>query len=293
MSALTLYQGLVNSLATAPLHTFYVFTGVEEWYVCAAAHAVINGAFIGQDEALRSFNLVELDGEDPQLPRIRQEIQTPPFFAGHKVVRVRQAKFLKGTKAQEAENSKFPLAVTARNTTLICEAESINQKSGLLKGQQVHAVNFTFANRRDAALAAQTIVRRELAASAIEIDMQALNQIILLIGVNEKQPFVRSLLQEVQKIMAYKNFRGSISLADVNKLVTRSAEARLWDVTDALMAKKVEPALKHLHEIVQDGEEPLAMLGGLASFFRQLLLAKEMIDRNGLQHASLSVRPRN
>jgi len=209
---------------------------------------------------------------------VRQEIQTPPFFAGRKVVRVRQAKFFKPGKAQESEDTKSPLVVPAAQTTLICEAESVSQKSNLLKGQKVQSIDFSFLRRQDALGAAQVVVREELASSAMRIESSAASLLLELLGVNEKEPFMRALLKETQKIMAFKNYSGTVSDKDVRALVARSAEAKLWDVTDAITAKNSAKALKHVHEIVQDGEDPLAMLGALSSFFRQALLAREMYE---------------
>jgi len=280
MSALTHYQGLVSSLKCSQLGRCYVFTGIEEWFVGEATRAIIDHAFAGQDEGLRAFNLVVLDGDEESLPKILQEIQTPPFFAGHKVVRVRQAKFLKGGKGEATEKNRLPLAVTSPNITLICEGESLNQKSLLLKGQEVQLLNFTFANRRDALSAAQTLVREELAPFSMQIEMAALNHLLGLVGVSEKEPFARLLVGETRKIAAYKNYRGNIAVADVAAMVSRSAEAKLWDVTDALAAKAPEKALKHLEEVLRDGEEPLVVLATLAGFFRQLLLAREMYEDN-------------
>lgn len=225
-----------------------------------------------------SFNLVDLDGEDSQLARVRQEIQTPPFFGGRKVVRVRQAKFFKQSKKQEGEDAKSPLVVSAALVTLICEDESVSQKSSLFKGQQVQFVDFSFSRRQDALGAAQVIVREELARSAMRIESSAATTLLELIGVSEKQPFVRALLQETKKIMAFKNFSGTVTEKEVRSLVARSAEAKLWDVTDAITAKNSAKALKHVQEIVQDGEDPLVILGTLASFFRQALLAREMFE---------------
>jgi len=278
MSALTHYQELVKSLSAGEPHSFYVFTGTEEWYISLASRAIIAKAFQGQDSALMSLNLVDLDGEDAQLSRVRQEIQTPPFFGGRKVVRVRQAKFFKPSKTQEGEDAKSPLVVPAAQITLICEAESVSQKSSLLKGQKVQSIDFSFPRRQDALGAAQVVVREELASSAMRIESAAASLLLELLGVNEKEPFVRTLLKETQKIMAYKNYSGTVTEKDVRALVTRSAEAKLWDVTDAITTKNSAKALKHVQEIVQDGEDPLAILGALSSFFRQALLAREMYD---------------
>lgn len=249
------------------------------------------------DEGLQSFNSVELDARSTPLQRVIQELQTPPFFATHKAVVVRQCPYFAPRRgkakevleeAQEGEDEvredltqlqaafgSFPPGVIA-----LFEATGVNGRSSLSAAAKRHGAlyDFTTAKKADALRDAQFIIRDELKRLGLTMQPAAMSSLMQLVGVDEKTPHVRLLLNELEKLAAYKGFAGTITPNDVTALVSRTAEAKVFDVTDALSQRNRERALFHLQELWQDGDEPLMVLSVVAKHFRQLLLAREMLD---------------
>ena len=60
-----------------------------------------------------------------------------------------------------------------------------------------------------------------------------------------------------------------------------SRELSNFELTDYLLSKNRTRALQVLHKILDDGAEPLMLLGLIASNFHRLFLAKELM-RNGV-----------
>lgn len=252
-----------------------------------------------QDPALGAMNRSEFDGRHVDTALLVQELQTPPFFASNKLVIVTNAPFFTPRKGQaqesddatEEETEEEPkdsaavaqLTEVLKNshpgTLVVFQATSVNMRQSLasLIKKRGAVYNFSSEKRADALQDAQIILKDEIKTQGVSIPAIAQQRIIALVGVDEKTPFVRRLRGEVAKLTAYKGYGGAVSLSDVDALVSRSAEAKVWDVTDALSRRDGAKALLHLQQIWQDGEEPLMILSVLAKHLRQLLLAKELL----------------
>jgi DNA polymerase-3 subunit delta len=65
----------------------------------------------------------------------------------------------------------------------------------------------------------------------------------------------------------------------VDELVGRSRELSNFELADHLIARNRERALRTLHKILDDGAEPVMLVGLLASNFHRLALAKDLMSR--------------
>jgi DNA polymerase-3 subunit delta len=107
-----------------------------------------------------------------------------------------------------------------------------------------------------------------------DIDEKAANQIISLVGAN-----VRKITSEVEKLAVAALPDKLITYELVESLVPNSREISNFDLTDHLIAKNKTRALQTLKKILDDGGEPLMLLGLIASNFHRLFLAKEMMNQ--------------
>jgi DNA polymerase-3 subunit delta len=86
------------------------------------------------------------------------------------------------------------------------------------------------------------------------------------------------LAVEVEKLATYAG-GGQITMPAVRELVARAREHEVWDLTDAVLARDRKRALRVLSRQLDAGEEPLGLLGLLASTYRKMLVAKELMAR--------------
>jgi len=70
-----------------------------------------------------------------------------------------------------------------------------------------------------------------------------------------------------------------ISAELIGSLVSNSREISNFDLTDHLFAGRKTEALKVLKKILDDGSEPLALLGLISYNLRRLLMAKEAMSQ--------------
>ncbi|HKD74896.1 MAG TPA: DNA polymerase III subunit delta, partial [Ktedonobacterales bacterium] len=90
---------------------------------------------------------------------------------------------------------------------------------------------------------------------------------------------LRTLANEIAKLATYVGQGNTIDLHAVNTLVADSREARVFDLTNALAEGKRSVALQLLHELLDEGQQPLAILGMVTYQVRVMAQVKDLATR--------------
>ena len=107
-------------------------------------------------------------------------------------------------------------------------------------------------------------------------DDQVLSEIIRLVGTD-----VQTLSTEIEKLASAAIGSGQITLELVDDLIGRSRELSNFELGDHLMANNRKRALETLHRLLDDGAEPVMLVGLIGSNYRQLALGKYLLARGG------------
>jgi DNA polymerase III subunit delta len=89
---------------------------------------------------------------------------------------------------------------------------------------------------------------------------------------------MRTLQQELDKLMLYAADRTAIQTDDVEAVVTDHGEGWIFDLTRAIGDRDALGAIGQLLRLMGQGEHPLKILGTLASEVRRLLIARQLLD---------------
>lgn len=103
------------------------------------------------------------------------------------------------------------------------------------------------------------------------IDADALRLLIGLTGSG-----LTRLANELEKLAAYAD-GGTIDRAAVEELVPRVREHNGWELWDAIGAGDRKRALRLMYHLLEDSD-PLPILGSIASYYRKLLIGKDLMD---------------
>lgn len=95
-----------------------------------------------------------------------------------------------------------------------------------------------------------------------------------------------ALTQEVQKLCAYQG-EGEIPEDAVEKLCIRQLDANVFDLSRRILGKNLSGALENLQELLDMGNEPLAILGALNASFIDLYRCKTAREQ-GLAAADIT-----
>jgi len=85
------------------------------------------------------------------------------------------------------------------------------------------------------------------------------------------------LSNEVEKLVTYVGGKGQIGRSDVESLVIHLREHSNFELQDLILARQWRRAARLLKHQLDAGEEPVKILGLIASLYRRMLMAKELM----------------
>lgn len=94
---------------------------------------------------------------------------------------------------------------------------------------------------------------------------------------------------DLEKCAAFVGEGGLVDAAVVEEVCKSTAEAEVWSLTDALIARDRDRAIGTLHRLLEDGEAPHRILASLAWQLRQVLALQDAV-RRGLSERDSGVR---
>jgi DNA polymerase III, delta subunit len=253
----------------------YVLFGSEPFLRDRASAEIINHAF--SDGDLRDFNLDEftLNNRDAVEAAIAAAQQLP-MMSERRVVKVTDVRVTatstRDTLKEESEEllGRY-LADPSPSTVMIFIADELNGNRKITKLLTKHAVSVKFEKLGSDDL--NTWIARQFDEQGFRIDNLALRRLGDLIGAD-----LRRLTNEVAKLCAASLPSKIATVELVEALVPNTNEIENFALTDAIVSGRGRHALDVLKKILDDGAEPVQLLGLLLYNFRRLLLAKEMMS---------------
>ena len=225
------------------------------------------------------------------IAKLREALQTLPFFGSGKVVWLRDCNFLGDERAAQTQIVTDALAELAQelknfqwqNVRLLVSAGKADKRKVFFKALDkigtVENLDGWSANDRDWADQAATWARAAIQARHKAIAEDALAELISRVG-----PQARQLDSEVEKLCLFVGERNQISADDVAAVCTRNKTARAFALGDALGDRDLPALLRCLDEElweirlkVDRDKSEIGLLYGLISKVRVMLLLKEMV----------------
>lgn len=269
-------EDLRNQLKRREIAPVYVLFGVETQLRDIAAKTITDLAF--GDGDFRDFNETNFSlNTDVNLKRALAAAQQLPMMAARRVIRITDVRVSPSgyrdtiTEDHEPALSAY-LADPSPTSVVIFVADELNGVRKMGKFLREKTVAVEFKPLTDLELAERA--KNEIKNAGANIDDATLRMLIGLVG-----PDVRRLTNEINKLVTAALPDTLITNELVDSLVARSREQNHFEVTRHLIARKGAQALAALKKILDDGVEPLQLLGLIAYNYRNLLIAKGMMER--------------
>jgi DNA polymerase-3 subunit delta len=228
---------------------------------------------------LATFNLSELDGADITLPALRAACDAFPFMGDERVVVVKGllGRFSekdgenapeKGAAASFAKELRAYLPeVPASTVLMVVERRKIGAGVVAKVLRDCSTLEeYSFPDRKDL----QGYVTSLAQQHGTRVDRDAAGLLAEAVG---EQP--ARLQTELLKLIAYKAGEIPITAEDVRSLVDMPLEIVVWDLTDAIYARRSRAALRALRALRERGQPTQLVIGALASQIRNLVLADD------------------
>jgi DNA polymerase-3 subunit delta len=266
MSTLT-REDLRKALKQGRIESLYLLFGAENYLRDLAARAISEAVL--RDAPLREFNESTFSLGHTDVQQALAAAEQLPMMTERRVVRVTD--FSRLREADEEALARY-IARPSASSVVIFIADDVDKRRKLTKALLDASVSVEFAPLGDAELA--TWVRSRLKELKAETDERALHQLIALVGSD-----VRTLSNEVEKLATAALPSGRITIELIETLVGRSRVLSNFELTDHLIARNRRRALQTLQRLLDDGAEPVMLIGLIAGNYHRLALAKELMAR--------------
>jgi DNA polymerase-3 subunit delta len=264
----TTRQKLEQDLKQGRLAPLYLLHGPEEFLREEAARRIADVAL--QDAPLREFNEAAFSLASGDVQQAIAAAEQLPMMGGRRVVRV--ADFAKLREADEGALMRY-VARPAESAVVVFVADDLDKRRKLSKALIESCVSVEFAALTDNE--ARQWARDQLKRLKADADERVVGQIVALVGTGARQ-----LGNELEKLATAALPAGRVTMELVGALVGRSREHSNFELTDRLVARDRRGALSLLNKLLDGGAEPLMLIGLIASNFRRLALAKELMAQN-------------
>jgi len=266
---------------------FYLLYGADEF---SRQEALAQMKHKLGDPTTASLNTTLLDGRSLTLADLQAACDTVPFLADKRLVIVEglAARWeRRGPVAAEGAAEPKPLAKSDReleealqsylgqlpaSTRLVFVDDEVSASNPLLrlaKAQGGYVKEYPPLRGRELhAWIAERVKRK-----GGRITNEAVAALAVFVGEN-----LRLLDQEIEKLLTYAGPGRDVQKADVEALVPYAREARIFDLVDAIGQRQREPALRLLHQMLDEGTAPAYLMVMFARQFRMLLQARELLD---------------
>ena len=260
-------EELRKSLKRGEIKPLYLLYGEEGYLRDQAARAITEAVL--NDDPLREFNDNVFSLTNADVQQAIAAAEQLPMMLARRVVKITD--FNKLREADEEALARY-LVRPAESSVVIFIASDLDKRKKLSKMLLDACVSVEFPPLKDDELKAWS--KNRLKDLKVETDERTLGQLIALAGSD-----VRTLTNELEKLATAAIDSGRITMEMVDSLVGRSRELSNFELTDHLIAKKRTRALQVLHRVLDDGAEPVMLIGLIAGNYHRLALAKELMSQ--------------
>lgn len=276
-------EDLRNQIKKREFAPVYLLFGAETYLRDLAAKTITD--MVLADSGLREFNETEFSMSGSSVQHALSSAEQMPMIAARRVVKITDVIVsATGTKDNLKEEDENSLAAylnrPSATSVVIFVANDLDKRRKISKLLIEKSVAVEFKQLEDVELIGWAKTKlKDLNADA---DERTLRHLVALVGNN-----VRRLTNEIEKLAAAALPDALITMDLIESLVPNSREISNFDLTDSLLAGNKTRALQILKKILDDGAEPLMLLGLISYNFHRLFLSKELM-RNGVDRKEVA-----
>ncbi len=262
---------LKSDLKAGQLQNIYIFHGEETYlrtrYLQQVRQLLIPAGF-------EEFNDHHLNGKGLTVQMLSETVEAMPMMAQHTLVTVEDMDLFKLDEGQR--NALIGLLGDfPEYCTLIFIYDTLSYKrDGKMKklcaALDDHVCVVEFAQQERQQLV--NWLRRRFAALGHDIDPTTADHLLFTCGT-----LMTELVPEIEKIAAYAK-QERITIDDINAVADPILDARVFDMTNCITARKYDEAARLLSELLRMQTEPIVILAAIGKELRRLYTARMALD---------------
>jgi DNA polymerase-3 subunit delta len=259
------YSGLEDHLESGETAPVYLLVGAQDLLRELAGREILETALGDGD---RSFNLDKLDGENTSGEQIVSICNMFPMMAGRRVVVVRRASRL----AQDEALADYATSPAPHATLVLDLEKSPDARRKAWKKMHAEAVIIRCEPLKDREV--ETWLGKQARRRRIGLGRDEIRYLVSEFGSD-----LRRLSNELEKISLYAGTE-KLNVDDLGPILGRGRAQSVFNFTEAVADRNSPSALKQLGRLLEEGESPLPILALIDRTVGQLLVAKELRQKN-------------
>ncbi|PWB48968.1 MAG: DNA polymerase III subunit delta [Candidatus Methylomirabilota bacterium] len=221
-------------------------------------------------EGMRDLNLDQIRPGETGSGSILGSARTLPFLAPRRVILIRD---VEGLSRDQQEELLAYLNEPCPTSCLVLVAKRLDLRTRLAAVLQKKGVLLRFDRpEADSLKESLTAAARE---RGVRLQPEAVSLLLALVGDD-----VRQLIYNLERLILFVGEREEIGESEVAALVGETRVRSIFQLTDAVSSRNLDPALRCLTSLLESGEEPLAIIGMLARQIRLLIRAKSLREQS-------------
>jgi len=226
------------------------------------------------------FNISTYDLDEVLLTEALNDAWTIPFISERKVVVCQNAHFLSPTKPKKMLNHnvdylKEYLENPAENTLLIITVpqQKLDERLAIVKRikKQAKVVECKLKSGQDLVAWA----KRQVGNLGMTIDQDALSEFMKRVSHSTEFAFL-----EMRKLLLYAQSEKHIDKLMIENVITKNIEDNVYEITNAILARNHQEALRIYKDLTLYSEDPLRILGIIIRKYREMLETKMVLETN-------------
>ena len=260
-------DNLILEISQGQTEAFYFLYGPETFYQTEVIQALIK-KWITEDN--RDFNLETFDARESTVSHWLGSARTLSFVGGTKLVVVRNLHEAV-PQDQDAQTLIDYAQSPIPQACVVVTADKVDRKRKLFKT----LTKLKTAVACEAPKENEHWLRKRAEEAGYSLSSDAARFLINRVG-----PRPGILAKELEKTLLYAGKNKSVSERDVAEVVGESKLENVFALTDALKTKNPEKALRLLNNQIDQGEEPIKILGTIAWQLRMIWEVKHYQQKN-------------
>jgi len=254
---------------TAPVYVLY---GSEKYQIQQFAD-LLKETII--EEEHRDFAVVPYDLSETPIEVVVEEAETVPFLVPRKLIFVRDSHLLAAGKDSKIEHHVDRLLAYMDNPAeystivFLVQADKLDERKKLVKAAKKQAVVLAFAPLSGDELLNWIVKLAKQ--NEVAFEPGAADTLVSYAGTS-----LQTLSAEVDKLCLFAGKGGTITRADIERLVARSTEQNVFALVEELANLRLEKALALFYELLKQREEPIKIAALIARQFRIMIQVKEL-----------------
>lgn len=267
--------------------------GTDEYMVSHHAHKAVNELCPPAEQTLGletvNGDCKTIDDAVTALKTCIGALRTVGLFGGQKTVWLRDVSIFKDTVISKNQAVKDLLGQLGEDIkkglpdsqNLIISAPGVDRRSAFYKiclaAGSVDAFDLPEQDYKKKPMIRER-AQALFAESACRLGPGALDLFLEKVGTDTRQ-----LVMEAEKLTLYIGDRKEITVQDVKAITSSSADAVMWDFTDALGERRLNESLRVLRQLFFQGESPVGILFAIENLYQNLLQYRAYIDQSWLK----------